>query len=356
MNKSIKKVLQIASVYIGTVIGAGFASGQEMIQFFTSYGKKGIMGLIMAGVLYAIMGSIILEIIYEKKYSSYSVLIKEIMGNSLGKIIEIIVNLFMFVCFSTMLAGAGAIMQQEFNLSPHVGALIMLGLCIITFISGTKGFVKMNSILVPILCIGGVILGGYIIIFRETEVFSMVIPKLQRNWILSAILYVCYNTITVIVVLCTLHNQLEKRKIARWGGILGGTGLGILGLSIGLTTLIYYNKINTLEIPMLGILMNYPHLLKKVYMIVLLAAMYTTAIANGYGVVENLAESYRIKKRTIIIGVSILGFLGAQMGFSNIVSKVFPIFGYIGLFEILLIMVYYGCMRIEHRRKGIEHR
>lgn len=356
MSKHTKQVLQIASVYIGTVIGAGFASGQEMIQFFTSYGKKGIIGLIIAGILYAIMGAVILEIIYEKKYTSYSIMLREIMGNSLGRVIEVAVNLFMFVCFSTMLAGAGAIMEQEFNLSSQIGVWMMLGFCILTFISGTKGFIKMNSILVPILCIGGIILGGYIIIFREIEVFSIAIPKLQRNWIGSAVLYVCYNTITVIVVLCTLHNQLEKRKIARWGGILGGIGLGILGLSIGGTTLIYYNTINMLEIPMLGILMNYPNILKKIYMVVLLAAMYTTAIANGYGVVENLVERYKIKKGRIIIGVSILGLLGAQIGFSNIVSKVFPIFGYIGLFEILIIMVYYGCMRIEHRRKGIEHR
>lgn len=37
-RKRLKQVLQVASVYIGTVIGAGFASGQEMITFLRCIG------------------------------------------------------------------------------------------------------------------------------------------------------------------------------------------------------------------------------------------------------------------------------------------------------------------------------
>lgn len=355
-TSSTKQIFQVASVYIGTVIGAGFASGQEMIQFFTSYGMKGIGGLIIAGILHAIMGAVILEIVYEKKYTNYHSLINEIMGKKLANVLSVAVNLFLFVCFSAMLAGAGAIMNQAFGLPVQCGQIIMLGLCVLTFGTGAKGFVRANSILVPILCIGGVLLGAYVIIFRDVSVFSAVVPKVKGDWILSAILYVCYNTISVVVVLSTLYHTLGKRKVARWGGILGGAGLGILGISIGIATLIYYSKINMLEIPMLGILVDYPAVLKYLYMIVLLVAMYTTAIANGYGVIENVVSCINVKRSYVIITMSILGFWGAQVGFSNIVANVFPVFGYIGLFEIIMIMVYYGCMRIEYRRKGIEHR
>lgn len=36
-----KNWVKIASIYIGTVIGAGFASGREIIEFFGIYGLKG---------------------------------------------------------------------------------------------------------------------------------------------------------------------------------------------------------------------------------------------------------------------------------------------------------------------------
>ena len=37
---------KVAATYIGTVIGAGFASGQEILQFFSVFGNMGILGLI----------------------------------------------------------------------------------------------------------------------------------------------------------------------------------------------------------------------------------------------------------------------------------------------------------------------
>lgn len=39
-----KKSLQIAGAYIGLIVGAGFASGQEVLQFFTSFGWYSLIG------------------------------------------------------------------------------------------------------------------------------------------------------------------------------------------------------------------------------------------------------------------------------------------------------------------------
>ena len=182
VSNGVKKTLQIASVYIGAVIGAGFASGQEMIQFFTKYGIHGIYGLVIAGILHGIVGAIILEVVYEKKWDNYDVLIKTLTGEMLGSILKWVVNLFLFVCFSAMIAGAGAVLNQQFGISPYVGSLLMMGCSMLTFLSGSKGFVRVNSILVPILCVGGLVLGSYIIIFRDASVFfTGSIANLTKN-------------------------------------------------------------------------------------------------------------------------------------------------------------------------------
>lgn len=86
-------------------------------------------------------------------------------------------------------------------------------------------------------------------------------------------------------------------------------------------------------------------------MIVLVLAMYTTAIANGHGVIQNLKVHLPLNETVLIFLVAFAGILGAGMGFSNIVGSIFPIFGYIGLFEIIMILVYYSFMKWEHRRK-----
>lgn len=343
--------MQIASVYIGAVIGAGFASGQEMIQFFVKYGRKGLYGLVLTGVLYSLIGGMLLEIIYEKKWTNYESAMKDLVGKQLSVVFKWTVNAFLFVCFSAMLVGAGAVVAQQFNVPILVGACAMMVCSLITFLTGSKGFVKVNVLLVPLLCVGGVLLGGYIMLFRDTAVFHMQgMGVVVENWFVSTCVYVAYNVLTVVVILISLHDKIDNKHVAHLSALLGGLGLGALGLSIGGCTLMYYARIKTLEIPMLGILINYPAIFQYIYLVVLLVAMYTTAIANGYGVIENIAPKEKNKRYLFIVGMCVVGLLGVGLGFSKIVAYVYPLFGYIGCFEILILIVYYSYMKWEHRR------
>ena len=44
----LKNILTITMVIIGSIIGAGFASGQEINSFFYKYGIIGILGIIIS--------------------------------------------------------------------------------------------------------------------------------------------------------------------------------------------------------------------------------------------------------------------------------------------------------------------
>ena len=52
MKKETLKVFQIAVVFIGTIVGAGLASGKEITEFFTSFGYKSFIGIIFCGIFY----------------------------------------------------------------------------------------------------------------------------------------------------------------------------------------------------------------------------------------------------------------------------------------------------------------
>lgn len=220
MKKTKSSTMEIASVYIGTVIGAGFASGQEIIQFFTSYGSKGIYGILLAGVIFSLLGWAILEIVYVRKINDYRNFIHLMMGEFLGNIMEWIVALFMFIIFCTMLAGTGALLRQQFHIPMQVGIFLMAGLSVIVFMYDIKGIIIVNYILAPLLLIGGILLGIYIIVFRDVAVFSSatsIFRLITRNWITSSILYVSYNTITAVVILTGLLPIIHSKKEAKWG-------------------------------------------------------------------------------------------------------------------------------------------
>lgn len=342
--------VKIASVYIGTVLGAGFASGQEMMKFFAYYGYMGMIGLLLTGFMFAIIGWAVLEIMFINDVKTYKQFIYPIAGNISGKLLEWAVVFFMFVCFCAMFAGSGALFQQRFHIPYQVGVLAMAICCYITFLFDVKGVIAVNSVLAPILLIGVVIVGLYMWFFRSTAVMSKVVEVflvVRDNWLSSAIIYVSYNIITAVVVLTTLHNIVTSKFAARVGSLLAGIALGMIGIILGLVILVHYKDIQGIEIPMLAIVMRYAKVVQYIYIIVLISAMFTTAVANGYGILSKLkinkSKGGKIKLAIFIFTAVIF----SQIGFSNMVGKIYPIFGYIGIFQIILILVYFVKLKYD---------
>ena len=56
-----KKAFAIAGAYIAWIMGSGFATGQEIFQFFTSYGYKSYIILIINLIGFIIVGPAVLE-------------------------------------------------------------------------------------------------------------------------------------------------------------------------------------------------------------------------------------------------------------------------------------------------------
>ena len=76
-----KNILKIVFVIIGTLIGAGFASGQEMYIFFFSYGLEGIAGLFVSNILMGIIIYVSLKIINKYKIKNYKEFLNIIIKN-----------------------------------------------------------------------------------------------------------------------------------------------------------------------------------------------------------------------------------------------------------------------------------
>ena len=57
MSRS-RAILVAGATYIGTVVGAGFASGQEVLQFFGLLGPSGILAIIVTAAGFAFSASL----------------------------------------------------------------------------------------------------------------------------------------------------------------------------------------------------------------------------------------------------------------------------------------------------------
>ena len=121
MIKKISLVFQIAAVFIGTIVGAGLASGQEITQFFTSYGFMSFIGIILCCLIYIAIGSMIIKISIRYNLNSYNGLIKIVSPGFLGEITDIFTTVFLICGAAIILAGSGSLLNQYFHVSKWIG-------------------------------------------------------------------------------------------------------------------------------------------------------------------------------------------------------------------------------------------
>jgi uncharacterized membrane protein YkvI len=336
-----KNSLKLSFIYIGTVIGAGFASGREIIEFFGIYGYKGILGVILAGILFSFIGAFILSSVYKNKIQGYSKFLNKMFGKKLAFVFDTIISLSLFIGFSIMLSGSGAVFNEGFNLPYEFGVIVMDILCFITFIFGIEGISFVNSILVPILIFGIVLLSSNIML-KEGFVVSNGIGNtvFKGDFILSSIVYTSYNSLLVFVVLSSLFPIIPNKKTAIKGGVLGGVILCLLALFILLPCLILYEDIYFLDIPMLRICEVLGENSKKMFGIILWASMFTTAVSNGFGFIEKTSLKGKNKTLYSFIFCSI-AIPFTNLGFSKLVATMYPLMGYLAIVIFIFMIVNY---------------
>ena len=93
-----KNILKTVCVIIGTIIGAGFASGQEVYIFFFSHGIKGLIGIIISSVIIGLIIYKSLKIIKYENIQNYDEFLKNLIRNKKIKdFADILINIFIFL-------------------------------------------------------------------------------------------------------------------------------------------------------------------------------------------------------------------------------------------------------------------
>lgn len=340
---------KVAAVYIGTVVGAGFASGQEVLQFFGFFGIYGIYAVMLVAIMFGFFGLIILRLGNRLNAGSHKEIINYAGGRWLGKIIDIVITFFLFGALTAMASGAGAIFIEQFGLPHLLGSLVMIGATLFTVLLGIHGVINSISFFVPVLLAS--VLGISIISLINTPIdFSAVGQWAQPSrapvpfWPLSAINYVSYNMLLSVAVLAPLGRLAKKNpQILNKGALYGGIGLGVGALAIHMALLTNIPAVSGYEVPMIYIASRISPAFQLGYSIVLLAEIYTTAVGSLYGFIIRITDQESPKFRRLVIGTSVVAFAASQLGFSTLVRVLYPAVGYAGL--LMLGGLLYGFFR-----------
>lgn len=341
MADEIKNIVKVACIYTTSIIGAGFASGQEIMRFFSAYKAGGFYGILFAGLLFSVIGCIVLEKVYSERIRNYEELIYPAFGWFAGWVIEIGVTLFMLCLFCIMIAGSGDVLRDRLGIPFNYAVLVMGFLSMLVILTNLKGIVTLSTFVTPVLITGILLAGLYIIFFGGNEVFKPAgfFTRLSGNWFISSLLYVSYNSILAIVMLCSMLPYLRTCRIARLGGILGGAMLSLAALVINGAVFLFYPSVYEKELPILAILRSFNSTAGNLYAVVLWIAMFVCAVTSGFCFIDRVVTLLKLNKKMITLILCAASVPLSTLGFSRLISAIYPVFGYLGLFVILVLLI-----------------
>lgn len=334
-----KNTLKVIFVIIGTLIGAGFASGREIYLFFVKYGENGKIGIVLTGIITGVIIYKALKITKTYEINNYNKLLERVnwKHSKLNRYINLIVNSFLLISFYIMIAGFSAYIMQTYNTPIYISSIIFVIICYIIFKKSIQGVIKANEILVPILIILITYLGIKNIPYSFNANSISTLGENTSAWVIGSILYASYNSILLIPVLTGLRNYLNSNKQIIKISIISSSIIIVLALFIYSLLLRGEFFISELEMPLIEITMQFGKIFKYIYGFVIIASIFTSAISAGYSFLKNASKTKKSYEIILLI-ICITGIVVSNIGFSKLVEILYPLFGILGLLQIWMLV------------------
>lgn len=334
--------LTAAATYIGTVVGAGFASGQEVLQFFGLLGPLGVPAIVLTTGGFAFFGYAIMEAGRRMNARSHLPVIREVSGRFISPILDVVTTFFLFGALSAMVAGAGSVLSQEFSVPWLLGAGLILVATVGTVLFGLRGVVTAVSTVVPLLMLGVLVVSLSVIVSRGAALNAPPpgARPLVPAWPLAGATYISYNLIMSVPVLASLGTTLRSKKEVALSSVVGAVGLGAALFLVFLAVVSSFPEVLKYEIPMAGMASEAYRLGGRFYTMIFLAEVYTTAVANLYGFSARIARSDSLSFKLVTVVAGSGALLAGSVGFTNLVRTVYPAVGWAGSLFLGAIIVY----------------
>ncbi|MHA6160903.1 YkvI family membrane protein [Pseudomonas sichuanensis] len=336
--------LKIAGAFVGVIVGAGFASGRELLLFFVDFGIWGMLGALVSAALFTFLGMALAGLGNRLQATSHKQVIQAICGRHLGLLVDWMITFFMFGVMVVMLAGGGALLEQQFGVPALAGSVLVTVLVVgIVCLDVQKVMVAIGAI-TPLLILVASAIALYAVFTRDQSFAALDQLASQQqagasHWLLGAFLYVSYNIVAGAPILAILGGSASSRRSAVVGGLLGGAALGGLMLVMSAGMLSRLDSVAALPMPMLSIANELSPLLGLVMCLIIFGMIVNTAVGTLFSFLSRLLPAGTAKFRGGAVVAGVVGFVCSLVGFISLVGQVYPLFGYLGLVLMAAVLV-----------------
>lgn len=370
---SFATVVTITGAVISYRVGAGFASGNECIQIFGSWGQD-IGWAIFGATLTLLIGAVGTYLLaYQLQFKGSEDAYKAVGGKKFGRFVQIFTGLSITLNLFTMFAGAGSLLNQHMGLPNWVGSLLVGVIAIISLLGGLKSLEKvLGSVGIFILIY--MVLFCVITLFKVTpnmdniygaqeavkageimqvNLFALPpfswIPGLaeHNNAFINGVVYGSEATFSGFPFLIMLAKKCKTKKEAVVCGLAGDLGY-MFCVCISLVVLMFnfeciYNPVTKVmnAFPTLAAVTKLLPSIAWTYAILCFAGVFTTVSGYLFAVDEMVFKENvtSTKSRIFQVVLAVIGIaLGGVLPFSKLINILMPIRGVVGVLLIVLIL------------------
>ena len=339
--------IRLGLTFAGCFLGAGYVSGQELYQYFGSFGKNGYWGLVITMLLMFVLGTLVMTVVRKADIKEMDRLLVPKDVPWLRGLVGIIQTVFIFGVTIIVCAGIGALLQQMFGLPSFAGSAVFCIIMAALALKGVDGLVNILSGIVPLLVIFTVAVSAAALCAKGFGAMDFT-PRehtsiLLHNWQISAVNYVCYSLFCGIGILTPLSHMPSKEKTIVKGVAFGSGVLMIIALGILLALAVFPEAVKA-ELPMLALSSMLSPWLGYVYAALLLAGMLGAALSTYIAITNYAVQKFHLNKKrknAVIVFMAFAAWLCSLFGFGDLISVVYPVCGYFGFAAMIIIALRY---------------
>ena len=329
--------------FVGLLVGAGFATGQEVVQYFTAFGTWGIPGIIIAALIMTLAGTVFLQLGSYFHASEHNTVFRNVTHPIVSKLLDVAVIITLFAIGFVMLAGAGSNMEQQFGWKTWIGSTLMLVLVLIVGMLDVDKVSKVIGAVTPTIIIAVIGVAIYTGLNMPDDIGAAMDASSQidtpiGNWLISALNYNGLALMLAVSMSLVIGGDNISPREAGWGGVVGGVIYSIMMGLAGFSLLMNSDKAQGSDIPMLSLVDSVNPTLGSIMAVIIYMMIFNTAIGMFYALGKRLTRNNPKRFYPVYAVCCIVGFVLSFVGFQTLVSNVYPILGYLGLLMIVVMV------------------
>ncbi len=344
------------AVFQSVMVGGGYGTGREIVEFFTSYGLLG--GLLGLGITFTSM-AVILALTFEfaRLFNVYDYrnFFKRLLGRGWVTFEALIILIFLLV-LAVLASAAGNILRDNFGISYGAGLTIMLVVVGVLTFFGRDVIAKVLTFWS--LFLYAVFFTFFVLVFSSdwtpiADAFSH--AEVLDGWWQSGFKYALYN-IAAAPLLLYVARVFETRAEAVTSGVIAGAIAIIPAVVFQFAYIAAYPEILDQPIPtywMMG------QLGMTVLLVIYSVMLFGTFIETGAGMLQGINEridAYLVEKRgsglsriahaVLAVSAIIVSALLSLWGITNLVAQGYGTMAWGFLFVYVIPLLTIGLYRI----------